>query len=67
METLSYAGIPIVTSRLVPRGSIIAIGGAVTMHPVEWLRVQYPYSPVWCTRTLGHREMERDRRLRRRG
>jgi hypothetical protein len=67
LETLNYAGIPIVTSRLVEPGKMMLFNGRVVMRPVDWLYVLHPYSPVWCARTLGHREMDRDRRLRRRG
>lgn len=48
----------------VPRDQMIFLEdrGVVCAHPVTYLQIVYPMSPVWSERTLGHRELERDRR-----
>jgi hypothetical protein len=61
-------GLPIIMDDQVPRNMIIVRNNGymkpieIRIHPVRWLHLRYPHSPVWSKRTLGHREMERDRR-----
>lgn len=51
----------------IPKNKILDVEGQLYCHPVTYLRIMYPESPVWSTRTAGHRELERERRLRVRG
>lgn len=66
--TLSYSGVSVVEDPLIERGAVYKMrDGSLLIHPMTMLRVRFPNSPVWCERTLGHREQERERRLRRKG
>lgn len=62
--TPNYAGIDIYTHPLIPKDKVLLMGGVINVHPTTMLRMRYPRSPVWSTRTLGHRELERERRIR---
>lgn len=61
-NSIAELGIPVVQSSLVPNDKVYMLSGKVMVHPLMYLRLRNPYSPIWCTRTLGNREMERDRR-----
>lgn len=61
-ENPTIGGFSLSESRLVPRDSILIAGQHIVVHPVMALRLMYPKSPVWCERTLGNRELQRDRR-----
>lgn len=50
----------------IPRGRVFLIGEQLYVNTIDNLHMTYPNSPVWSERTVGHRELERDRRLRRR-
>jgi hypothetical protein len=56
--------IPVVVHPEAPKdtGFVIGDNQFIVMHPVAYLRCQYPMSPVWCERTAGHREARRDQR-----
>jgi hypothetical protein len=54
---------------LIPRGQLVIATDPANlalcgywMHPVDWLWAKYGHSPVLSRKTLGHREMDRDRR-----
>lgn len=61
-------GIPVHTSPYCSKDKVFIIHSNwqedMVIHPTTLLRMQYPRSPVWSTRTLGHREAARSKRLR---
>lgn len=66
MNNLAIHGQRVIESRFVPRDQILTILGTIAMHPLTYMQVRYPHSPIWTTRTLGHAEMRRDQRKHRR-
>lgn len=67
-------GVPIISNPIVPRGEFFLLGDIdepiyasrderrILVHPTTHLRLTYPRSPLWSTKTLGHREAARDHR-----
>lgn len=59
-------GIPVRVAKFVPKGQLVEVGGAIYMNPADALFALHPNSPVYSRLTLGHKELERDQRRRRR-
>jgi hypothetical protein len=57
-------GIPVLLTLDAPKDTAFVLEDhrGILLHPVAYLRCQYPRSPVWCERTVGHLEARRDRR-----
>ncbi len=58
----SLTGTPIVESRSVERGKMYKLAGMIVVHPSTMMWARHGHLSILSRRTLGQRELERDRR-----
>jgi hypothetical protein len=56
-------GLIVTETWFVPRGTVVAVAGRACIHPSDLMRMRNRgRTPLWSGRTLGERELQRDRR-----